>query len=62
MTTLFVEEDPLTGDLYLKFPDELMEEVGWNIGDTIEWIPNDDGSWALRKKDDVLAEKEENSN
>lgn len=62
MTTLFVQEDPLTGDLYIKFPDELMEEVGWNIGDTIEWIPNDDGSWVLRKKDDVLVEEEKDRN
>ena len=62
MTTLFIEEDPLTGDLYLKFPDELMEEVGWDVGDTIEWISRDDGSWVLRKKDDVLDEEEKDCN
>jgi hypothetical protein len=39
------------GDLVLPLGDELCNEVGWKIGDTIEWIDNEDGSWTLRKKE-----------
>jgi bifunctional DNA-binding transcriptional regulator/antitoxin component of YhaV-PrlF toxin-antitoxin module len=31
-----VEEDP-NGNLILIFPDELMEEMGWEVGDDLEW-------------------------
>lgn len=39
------------GDLVLPLGDELCNEVGWKIGDTIEWIDNEDGTWTLRKKE-----------
>jgi len=45
-TTLTVDENGI-----LTFPDELMEELGWKEGDMIEWIPNDDGSFTLMKKE-----------
>ena len=51
--TITVEEDPETGELLLPFSDELLEQVGWNIGDTIEWIDNNDGTWTMRKKDEI---------
>ena len=50
--TIIVEEDPETGELLLPFSDELLEQVGWKIGDTIEWIDNKDGTWTMRKKDE----------
>lgn len=37
------------GELYLEFPEELMEEMGWNEGDTLEWKDNGDGSWTIQK-------------
>jgi hypothetical protein len=37
------------GNLILPLSDELCAEAGWNIGDTIEWIDNGNGSWTLRK-------------
>ncbi len=40
------------GDQYLEFPKELMEEVGWEEGDTLKWIDNGDGSWTLKKLDE----------
>ena len=43
-TTLTVDDDGI-----LTFPDELMKETGWMEGDVLEWIPNDDGSFTLRK-------------
>jgi hypothetical protein len=49
--TITVEEDPETKELMLPFSDEMLAEVGWQIGDTLVWIDNKNGSWTLRKKD-----------
>jgi hypothetical protein len=46
--TITVEEDG--EDLVLPLPEELLEELGWQTGDTLLWIEQDDGSWILRKK------------
>lgn len=46
-----VEEDPETGELLLLLPEEYCREHGWDVGDTIEWIDNHDGSWTLQKKE-----------
>lgn len=51
--TLEVQEDPETGDKILEFPDDLMESAGWKEGDVLEWIDNKNGSWTLRKKDEI---------
>jgi bifunctional DNA-binding transcriptional regulator/antitoxin component of YhaV-PrlF toxin-antitoxin module len=48
--TLIVEEDPDTGDGILIFPEDLLEQAGWQEGDVIEWIDCKDGSWQLKKK------------
>jgi hypothetical protein len=49
---LSVKEDAETGEHYIEFPDDFLQESGWNEGDVIEWIDNKDNSWTLRKKDD----------
>ena len=46
-----LEEDPETGELVLPLSDEILEGSGIQVGDTVEWIDNKDGSWTLRKKD-----------
>ena len=61
ITTLNVEEDPLTGDLILNLTDELCEEMGWTVGDTLVWEELPNNSWSLRKKDNVLDEEKNNS-
>jgi hypothetical protein len=48
--TVIVEEDPETGDLILPFPEGLCDQLGWEIDDTLDWEPNDDGSFTLSKK------------
>ena len=45
-TTLTVDENGI-----LTFPDELIKETGWEEGDVLEWIPNDDDSFTLVKKE-----------
>ena len=44
-----VETDPVTGDLILPLPAELIEMQGWKNGDELEWIDADDGSYILQK-------------
>jgi hypothetical protein len=49
--TLTVEEDPKTGELFLPFTPEMLEQMGWKEGDTLSWDDNGDGSFMLSKKD-----------
>lgn len=45
-----VEEDVNTGDYYLQLPDTLLEDMGWRVGDEINWLDNHDGSYTMSKK------------
>lgn len=45
-------EDPETGDLIIDIPNELIEELGWEVGDTIVYEPHEDGSIIVRKQND----------
>jgi hypothetical protein len=53
-TTLTVEYDEVTGDHYLQFTKEMLAEIGWQIGDTLQWIDNKDGSWTLTQQTPTL--------
>lgn len=46
-----VEEDPETGDLILPFPVDFLAQVGWNPGDQIKWLIEDDNQVILVKKE-----------
>ena len=48
--TLEVQESP-TGDQFIEFPPEALEQVGWKEGDEIEWTDLGNGSWSLKKKE-----------
>jgi bifunctional DNA-binding transcriptional regulator/antitoxin component of YhaV-PrlF toxin-antitoxin module len=48
--TTKIEMDP-SGEAYFQIPDELWDELGWEIGDTIQWLDNGDDSYTLRKSD-----------
>lgn len=37
-------------DLILPLPQEMLDQVGWHIGDTLEWHDRGDGTWEIRKK------------
>ncbi len=45
-----VQENGKTKELFVQFPDEAMNQMGWYEGDLIEWLDNGDGSWTLKKK------------
>ena len=37
-------------DLILPFTDEMIQQTGWQVGDTLVWDKKDHTSWTLRKK------------
>jgi hypothetical protein len=47
--TVTLIEDPETGDLIMPFPEGMCDELGWEIGDTLQWKTNEDGSFTLSK-------------
>jgi hypothetical protein len=49
MVTLI--EDPETGDLIMPFPEGMCDELGWEIGDTLQWNLQEDGTIILTKVD-----------
>jgi hypothetical protein len=48
------EEDPVTGELIISFPEDFLAETGWKEGDIINWQDNKDGSFTLSKKDAII--------
>jgi hypothetical protein len=42
-----VEDPDNPGELLLDLGNELCAELGWQAGDTVEWIDQKDGSWLL---------------
>ena len=45
--TAILEEDG--DDFILPLPQELLDELDWNIGDTLTWTEHSDGEWQIRK-------------
>jgi hypothetical protein len=35
--TVKIERDPKTGEMILPFPKELVDAMGWNVGDQLKW-------------------------
>jgi hypothetical protein len=46
--TAILEEDG--DDLIMPLPQELLDELDWHTGDTLEWTEHSEGGWSLRKK------------
>lgn len=53
--TVAVQEDAATGEAVIEFPEELIQQVGWQEGDIIAWQDLGDGSWSLTKREDNMA-------
>ena len=49
MNTLPIESNG--DDLYVTFTDDLLEELGWDVGDDLDWEVQTDGSITLTKHD-----------
>jgi hypothetical protein len=48
--TATVQHDPETDELAIPLPQELLDQLGWTVGDTLTWTDNKDGSFTLSKK------------
>jgi hypothetical protein len=46
---VILSEDPDTGELILPIPPQLMAEMGWVEGDTLDFDQDDRGRWVIRK-------------
>ena len=53
-----VDYDPKLDEHVLVFGEDILEEMGWKEGDTLEWIDNNDGSWTIVKVRDNKGEDE----
>jgi hypothetical protein len=51
-TVTVQEAEDNSGDLVMPLPQEMLDQVGWVEGDTLEWIDNKDGSWGIQKVKD----------
>ena len=56
-----IEEDPDSKDLVLPIPTELLNQMGWDIGDDLVWSDNFDGSFSVIKKVDKSNKKAYNN-
>ncbi len=45
-----LQEDPVTGEMILPLPDDIMTSQGFEIGDILKWKDNKDGSFSISKK------------
>lgn len=50
MKTLEVKQND-HGELYIEFPDELLNQVGWDDGDTLLWEELSNGSFLIKKEE-----------
>jgi bifunctional DNA-binding transcriptional regulator/antitoxin component of YhaV-PrlF toxin-antitoxin module len=51
MKKLIVKQDD-EGELYIELPPEVLDQLGWSIGDDLVWIVEEDGKILLRKRTD----------
>lgn len=49
--TSTVEEDPISGELYITFPDDVAQAVGMNDWEYVHWADNGDGTVTITKAD-----------
>jgi len=47
-----VQENGKTKELFIEFPPDALDQVGWDDGDTLIWEELPSGGYQLTKKDD----------
>ena len=48
--TIEVQQNGETKELFIEFPPDALNQVGWDIGDTLIWEELDHLSWSVKKK------------
>jgi hypothetical protein len=49
MATVSVIYDEETDDYIVPLGNDVCDEIGWQVGDTIKWQDNGDGTYTLTK-------------
>ena len=53
--SVMLEEDEDTGDLILPLTEEMLKDLGWELGDVVEWhIDNDSNTITIKNKSKQL--------
>ncbi len=47
-----VQEDSKTKELFIEFPPDALNQVGWDIGDTLIWEETDHG-YSIQQKENI---------
>lgn len=47
-----VQYDPNTDEYFFTLPQEMLDTLGWKPGDTVQWIDNKDGTFAIKRDGD----------
>ena len=47
-----VQENGETKDLFIEFPPDAIDQIGWDEGDTLIWEELDHGGWSIKKKEE----------
>lgn len=50
---LEVKENQKTKEVYIEFTQDVLNQVGWDEGDTLLWEELPDGNWSLSKKEET---------
>ena len=53
-----LETDPVTGELILPIPTELLSQMGWIEGTELFWIDNENGTYSLKEKKNGTSEEQ----
>jgi AbrB family looped-hinge helix DNA binding protein len=59
MTNIFestVEYNDDFGEYYITIPEEIIDRLGWEEGDVLEWILNKDGTVLLERQEEFFGE------
>lgn len=46
--SLKVQQDS-DGELFLEFPENLLNQMGWDVGDKLIWNELPEGTWTIEK-------------
>jgi hypothetical protein len=45
-----IQENSKTKELYIEFPPDALDQVGWDEGDTLLWEELPNGNWSIKKQ------------
>lgn len=60
--TLTVKQHEDSEDLYIEFPEEVLNQLGWKEGDDLIWEGNNNTYYVRKKDAPIMDEARESSN